>query len=108
MSAQALKRLINTHTFYEFNEEESHTFWQFWGDITLCKLQRGMRNLLYFSVHLFDFFSPIFLAMLDTSSKLNSVFNSFLANVLILYSLKTPENLLFSDVFSGYKMGVLA
>ena len=34
--------------------------------------------------------------------------NSFLANVLILYLLKTPENLWFSHVFRGYEMGTLA
>ena len=33
---------------------------------------------------------------------------SFLANVPILYPLKTPENLWLSDVFRGYKMGTLA
>ena len=32
----------------------------------------------------------------------------FLANVSILYSLKTPENQRFSDVFRGYKMETLA
>ena len=34
--------------------------------------------------------------------------NQFLANVLILYSLVTPENLLFSDVSRGYEVEVLA
>ena len=34
--------------------------------------------------------------------------NLFLANDLILYSLKTPENKRFSGVFRGYKMGTLA
>ena len=35
--------------------------------------------------------------------------NLFVTNVLILYSQKTLENLLFSDVFKGgYKMGTLA
>ena len=34
--------------------------------------------------------------------------NPFLANVPILYPLKTPENQRFSDVFRGYKMGTLA
>ena len=34
--------------------------------------------------------------------------NPFLANVPILYPLKTPENLWFSSVFRGYKMGKLA
>ena len=37
-----------------------------------------------------------------------SVLNPFLANVPILYPLKTPENLWFSEVFRGYKMGTLA
>ena len=32
----------------------------------------------------------------------------FLANVTILYPLKTPENLWFSNVFRGYKMETLA
>ena len=35
-------------------------------------------------------------------------FNPFLANVPILYPLKTPENQRFSGVFRGYKMGTLA
>ena len=34
--------------------------------------------------------------------------NLFLANVPILYPMKTPKNLRFSGVFSGYKMGTLA
>ena len=44
------------------------------------------------------------------SSKLNVSYflNPFLANVSILYPLKTPENLWFSGVFRGYKMGTLA
>ena len=33
--------------------------------------------------------------------------NPFLADVPILYPLKTPENLWFSGVFEGYKMGTL-
>ena len=36
------------------------------------------------------------------------IVNPFLANVPILYPLKTPENLWFSGVFKGYKMGTLA
>ena len=36
-----------------------------------------------------------------------TTFNPFLVNVSILYLLKTPENLWFSDLFSGYKMGTL-
>ena len=36
------------------------------------------------------------------------IINSFLANIPILYPLKTPENLWFSGVFWGYKMGTLA
>ena len=35
-------------------------------------------------------------------------FSQSLANVPILYPLKTPENLDFSGVFRGYKMGTLA
>ena len=35
-------------------------------------------------------------------------FNTFLANVSILYPLKTPENLRFSGFFRGYKMRTLA
>ena len=38
----------------------------------------------------------------------NLVLNPFLANVPILYPLKPPENLWFSGVFRGYKMGTLA
>ena len=34
--------------------------------------------------------------------------NPFLANVPILYPLKTPENQRFSGVFRAYKMGTLA
>ena len=34
--------------------------------------------------------------------------NPFLAYVPILYPLETPENLWFSGVFKGYKMGTLA
>ena len=37
-----------------------------------------------------------------------SLLNLFLVNVLILYPLKTLENLWFSGVFRGYKMGTLA
>ena len=33
-------------------------------------------------------------------------FNPFMANVPILYPLKTPENLWFSGVFRGYNMGI--
>ena len=33
---------------------------------------------------------------------------TFLANVFILYPLKTPENQRFSSVFRGYKMGTTA
>ena len=36
------------------------------------------------------------------------VFNPFPANVSILYPLKTPQNLWFSGVFRGYKIGTLA
>ena len=36
------------------------------------------------------------------------LFNTFSANVLILYSLKTPENLWFLGVFRAYKTAVLA
>ena len=39
---------------------------------------------------------------------LELVTNTFLANVLILYPLKIPDNLWFSGVFRGYKMGTLA
>ena len=41
---------------------------------------------------------------------LNELFSItlFLANVLILYPLKTSEKLRFSDVFRGYKVGTLA
>ena len=35
------------------------------------------------------------------------LFNPFLAKVVILYSLKTPENQRFSGVFRKYKMGTL-
>ena len=38
----------------------------------------------------------------------NKSINLFLANVPILYPVKTPENFWFSGVFMGYKMGTLA
>ena len=38
----------------------------------------------------------------------NNFLNPYLANVPILYPLKTPENQSFSDVFRGYKMETLA
>ena len=34
--------------------------------------------------------------------------NSFPANAPILYCLETPENLRFSGIFRGYKIGTLA
>ena len=34
--------------------------------------------------------------------------NPFQANVLLLYPLKTSENLWFSDDFRGYRKGILA
>ena len=37
-----------------------------------------------------------------------TICNPFLANVPILYPLKTPENQKFSGVFRGYKMETLA
>ena len=36
------------------------------------------------------------------------VINPFQANALVLYTLKTPENLWFSGVLKGYKMRTLA
>ena len=42
------------------------------------------------------------------SEKNTEYFNPFLANVPILYPLKTPQNQGFSGVFRGYKMGTLA
>ena len=42
-------------------------------------------------------------------AKLMEIYNSFLANVPILYPpLKTPENQTFSGVFRGYEVGILA
>ena len=38
-------------------------------------------------------------------SRRSDRFNAFQANVPILYSLKTPENQRYSDVFRGYKKG---
>ena len=43
-----------------------------------------------------------------TFVKDSSSFNPHLANVPILYPLKTPENQRFSGVFRGYNMGILA
>ena len=38
----------------------------------------------------------------------DTFFNTFLANVPVLYPLKTPENLCFPGIFREYKMGTLA
>ena len=49
--------------------------------------------------------------MIDTgiTNKYNLHYlNSVLANAPISYVLKTPENLWFSGVFRGYRMGTLA
>ena len=43
--------------------------------------------------------------MLD---KIGDYVNPFLPNIPILYPLKIPENVRFSGVFRGYKMGKLA
>ena len=37
-----------------------------------------------------------------------SMVNQFVANIPILYPLKTPESLWFCGFFKGYKMGTLA
>ena len=50
-------------------------------------------------------FAGIFLVEIK---KIQATFNSSLTNATILYSLKTLENLWFSGVFRGYKMGTLA
>ena len=50
-------------------------------------------------------FSNIYL-YLDLYS-LVLILNPFQANVLLLYTLKTSENLCFSDVFRGYRNGTL-
>ena len=42
------------------------------------------------------------------SANEKSSFNQFLAHVVILYSLKTPEDQRFSSVFRGYNMGTLS
>ena len=42
-----------------------------------------------------------------SSLRVNEI-NPFLASILILYTLKTLENLRFFDVFRGYKMRTLA
>ena len=47
-------------------------------------------------------------ALTKQSDDTNNVFNPFQANFPILYPLKTPENIWFSSVFRGYKMGTLA
>ena len=39
---------------------------------------------------------------------LKHLFNPFATNVPLLYPLKTSENLWFSDVFGGCKIGALA
>ena len=44
----------------------------------------------------------------DIKNIIEELINPFLANVPILYTLKTPENLWFSGVFRGYKTRALA
>ena len=39
---------------------------------------------------------------------IDRVINLFLANVFILYTLKTPKKLLFSGILRGYKMGTFS
>ena len=43
----------------------------------------------------------------DIKNIIEELINPFLANVPILYALKTPENQRFSGVFRGYKMRAL-
>ena len=51
----------------------------------------------------------MFVELHNFATPVNSILiNPFLANVPILYSLKTPENQRISDVFKGYKIGTLA
>ena len=45
---------------------------------------------------------------MELFGRIVSSINPFLAKVPILYPLKTPENLWFSGVFRGYKIGTLA
>ena len=44
----------------------------------------------------------------DIKNIIEELINPFLANVPILYTLKTPENQRFSGVFRGYKTRALA
>ena len=52
--------------------------------------------------------SPILEVFVLILLRVNLFINLFLANVLILYPLKNPENLRFSGIFRGYKMETLA
>ena len=47
------------------------------------------------------------LSLRDLKTNKNSNINPFLANVPLLYPLKTSENLRFSDVSRGYRSGTL-
>ena len=42
-----------------------------------------------------------------TSNNKKNILNTFSTNAPLLYPLKTPENLQFSDVFRGYRSGTL-
>ena len=56
-------------------------------------------------------YSPWWIKSIGTfgplARRLPHLFNPFLANVFILYNLKTPEKLWLSGVFRGYEMGTL-
>ena len=47
------------------------------------------------------------LSLRDLKTNKNSNINPFLANVPLLYPLKTSENLRLSDVSRGYRSGTL-
>ena len=51
--------------------------------------------------------SLCFLAFSNYYCRILGCSNSFLANVLILYPVKTPEKQMFPGVLSGYKIGTL-
>ena len=59
----------------------------------------------FFKDYLSRILSGSFMNTLYNNPLTQNLFNPFLANVPILYHLKTPKNLWFSSVFRRYKMG---
>ena len=79
----------------------NHLNWSSFPSLFVCfhaELPKFSSNLLLKSLKL-DISCPV------ESYSIEHTVNPFLANVLILYPLKTPENIRFSGVFRGYKVG---